>query len=56
MVLSKVQVSFAYPFVALGFVLTAVLGRLVFNDTFSAAKVIGTLLIMSGVVVMARGA
>jgi multidrug transporter EmrE-like cation transporter len=33
-----------------------VLGRLVFNDTFSAAKVIGTLLIMSGVVVMARGA
>ena len=55
MVLSKVQVSFAYPFVALGFVLTAILGRLVFNDTFSAAKVIGTLLIMSGVVVMARG-
>ncbi|ANI17021.1 MULTISPECIES: hypothetical protein [Pseudomonas] len=56
LVLSKVQVSFAYPFVALGFVLTALLGRFFFNDTFSAAKVIGTLLIVSGVVVLANGA
>jgi multidrug transporter EmrE-like cation transporter len=53
-VLAKVQVSFAYPFVALGFVLTALLGRLFFQDTFSAAKIVGTLLIMGGVVVMAR--
>ncbi len=54
LVLSKVQVSFAYPFVALGFVLTALLGRFFFNDTFSAAKIAGTLLIMGGVIVMAR--
>lgn len=55
LVLARVEVSFAYPFVALGFVLTAVLGRLVFQDSFSAAKIIGTLLIMAGVVVLARG-
>ncbi len=55
LVLSRVQVSFAYPFVALGFVLTAVLGRLFFNDTFSAAKIAGTLLIMGGVIILARG-
>ena len=55
LVLSRVEVSFAYPFVALGFVFTAILGRIVFHDTMSAAKVIGTLLIMSGVVVLARG-
>lgn len=55
LVLSKVEVSFAYPFVALGFVLTAVLGRLVLHDSFSAAKIIGTLLIMVGVIVLARG-
>ena len=54
LVLSKVQVSFAYPFVALGFVLTALLGRFFFNDIFSAAKIAGTLLIMGGVIVMAR--
>jgi len=55
LVLARVEVSFAYPFVALGFVFTAVLGRVVFNDSFSAAKIIGTLLIMAGVVVLARG-
>ena len=56
LVLSKVEVSFAYPFVAIGFVLTAVLGRLVFHDTFTLSKLIGTALIMAGVVVMSRGA
>ena len=53
-VLSKVEVSYAYPFVALGFVFTALLGRLLFHDEFSVYKVIGTLLIVGGVVVMAR--
>ena len=53
-VLSKVEVSYAYPFVALGFVFTALLGRLLFHDEFSIYKVIGTLLIVGGVVVMAR--
>lgn len=55
LVLSKVQVSFAYPFVALGFLLTALLGRVFFQDTFSMGKIVGTLLIMAGVVVLARG-
>lgn len=55
LVLSKVEVSFAYPFVALGFVLTALLGRFFFQDSFSTAKIIGTLLIMGGVIVLARG-
>ena len=53
-VLSKVEVSYAYPFVALGFVFTALLGRWVFHDEFSVSKIIGTLLIVCGVVVMAR--
>lgn len=55
MVLAKVQVSTAYPFVALGFVITALLGRFFFGDTFSFAKIAGTLLIGAGVVVLARG-
>ena len=56
LVLARVQVSFAYPFVALGFVLTALLGRMAFHDTFSAGKIIGTLLIFAGVIVMGRSA
>lgn len=54
-VLSKVELSFAYPFVALGFVLTAVFGKLIFHDSFSTNKVAGTALIMVGVLILARG-
>lgn len=53
-VLSRIEVSTAYPFVAVGFVLTAVLGRLFFHETMSLAKVAGILLICSGVAVLAR--
>lgn len=54
-VLSRIEVSSAYPFVALGFVFTAVLGRIFFADSLSAMKIAGTMLICAGVVVLARG-
>jgi multidrug transporter EmrE-like cation transporter len=54
-VLSKMPVSSAYPFVALAIVLTSVLGRLFFHDAFTLPKILGTLLIVSGVVVLAKG-
>ena len=55
LVLAKVPVSTAYPFVALGFIVTALLGRLVFNDSFDTTKIIATLLIAGGVGVMSLG-
>jgi multidrug transporter EmrE-like cation transporter len=54
LVLARVQVSLAYPFVALGFVLTAVLGRMVFGEALSPIRIAGTLLICAGVVLLAR--
>lgn len=53
-VLSKVQVSLAYPFVALGFVITAVMGRLFFHEALSFTRIVATLLICAGVVLLAR--
>ena len=55
LVLAKVEVSSAYPFVALGFVVTAVLGRILFEDTMSFEKLAGTILICVGVVLLSRG-
>lgn len=55
-VLNRVPVSFAYPFVGLGFVLTALLAWGALGEVFSAARVFGTLLVMLGVVLIARGA
>ena len=55
MVLARVQVSFAYPFVGIGFILTMLMGWLVMGDAMSMQRVVGTLLIAGGVVLIARG-
>ncbi|MCW5632882.1 MAG: EamA family transporter [Rubrivivax sp.] len=53
-VLARLQVSAAYPFVGLGFVLTLLLGWWWLGDTLSAERVLGTLLVAAGVVLIAR--
>lgn len=54
LVLARVEVSLAYPFVGLGFVVTMLLGWWVHGDTLNLARVGGTLLIVGGVVLLAR--
>lgn len=54
-VLSRTELSQAYPFVGLGFVLTALFGRVFFGDTLSASRLLGTMLVIGGVVLVARG-
>lgn len=53
-VLARLDLSMAYPFVALGFVLTMLIGALVFNEPVGAARIAGTALIVAGVLVVAR--
>jgi multidrug transporter EmrE-like cation transporter len=52
--LSQVEVSQAYPFVGLGFVLTTILGHYLFGDNLSPHRVGGVLLVIVGIVVIAR--
>ncbi len=52
--LARTELSQAYPFVGLGFVLTAVFGHLVFHETLSPARLLGTALIIGGIVLVAR--
>jgi multidrug transporter EmrE-like cation transporter len=52
-VLSKVPLSIAYPFVALGIAITTMAGLLLFNESLSAVKVAGVILIVSGVLAVA---
>ena len=49
------DVSFAYPFVGIGFILTMLMGWLALGDLMSPSRVVGTLLIAAGVVLIARG-
>jgi len=52
--MTKFEISYAYPWVSLNFVLMLLLGVVLFDETFTAAKVFGTLLVIAGVIVIAR--
>ena len=54
LVLARIDVSLAYPFVGLGFILTMFLGWAVHDEVLNFARVTGTLLIACGVVFLAR--
>ncbi|MBA2350759.1 MAG: EamA family transporter [Pseudomonadota bacterium] len=54
LVLSRVEVSFAYPFVSLGFIVTAVLGWLMFDEALSVQRMTGILVICVGVILVSK--
>jgi drug/metabolite transporter (DMT)-like permease len=53
MVLAKADLSYAYPFVGLGFIFSLVLGFLVLKEPVTLQRVAGTLLIALGAVMVA---
>lgn len=52
LVLARLDVSMAYPFVGLGFIFTMLLGFFVLGEAVSVMRVVGTLLITAGVVLV----
>lgn len=53
--MSRFEISYAYPWIGLNFVLMLLFGTLLFGEPMSMTKVIGTLLVAVGIVVIARG-
>ena len=53
-VLARIEVSVAYPFVGLGFILTMLLAHWIHGESLSATKVAGTFLITLGVALIAQ--
>jgi drug/metabolite transporter (DMT)-like permease len=53
-VLSKMELSKAYPLVSLGYVFTLILGYLFLNEVITVAKITGIVLIILGVIIMTR--
>ncbi len=53
--LSRTELSQAYPFVGLGFVLTALLGHFLFSEPLGPGRLAGTALVVAGVYLVARG-
>ena len=53
--LTRFELSFAYPFMALNFVIVAMIGIAAFDEVFNAYKVVGLLIVCSGLIVVAQG-
>jgi len=53
-VLSKAEVSYAYPLISLGYVLTAILAWLMFGEALNENRLVGILVICLGVFLIAR--
>ena len=54
MVLSRTDVSLAYPMTSLGYIVTAIAGLILFQEPLSPTRIIGILIIMTGVYVITR--
>ena len=53
-VLTRAELSWAYPMLSLGYVLVVVLSRVLFHEAVTMARVLGTLVVVVGVWLIAR--
>jgi len=53
-VLSKVEVSYAYPFLSVGYVVSAIAGYALFNENLSPIRIAGIIVICIGVILISR--
>jgi multidrug transporter EmrE-like cation transporter len=53
-VLSKVEVSYAYAFSSLGYILVTIMGVLLLHEQISVLRIIGILVVCIGIILVAR--
>lgn len=53
-VLARLPLTAAYPFVGLGFIMTMLLGMVALGEVVSSVRIVGTLMIACGCVLVAR--
>ncbi|MCK4330043.1 EamA family transporter [candidate division WOR-3 bacterium] len=54
LVLSRVEVSYAYPFLSIGYIVTAIIGYLAFNENLSITRIAGIVVICIGVILISK--
>lgn len=54
LVLARADLSFAYPFVGIGFILTMLFGAAFFSEAVGPVRVLGTLFVVFGVILVSR--
>lgn len=53
--MTKFEISYAYPFVSLNYILVLFAGFFLFNESITLTKIVGSIVVMVGVVLIAKG-
>lgn len=53
-ILSRVELSYAYPLISIGYILVMILSKYLFQESVTAFRIAGTLLVCAGVVMITR--
>jgi multidrug transporter EmrE-like cation transporter len=53
-ILSRVDLSFAYPMISIGYIVIVVLSKYIFNEPVTTLRIAGTLLVCAGVFLLLR--
>jgi multidrug transporter EmrE-like cation transporter len=53
-ILSRVDLSFAYPLISIGYIIIVVLSKFIFDEPVTSFRIIGTLLVCGGVFFLLR--
>jgi len=53
--MTRFEISYAYPFVSLNYVIVLTASILLFNESLSLPKIVGTVLVIAGIVVISKG-
>lgn len=53
--MTKFEISYAYPFVSLNYILVLLAGFFLFNESLTLTKIVGSLIVIVGVVLIAKG-
>jgi len=53
-ILSRVDLSFAYPMISIGYIVIVILSKYIFNEPVTTLRIAGTLLVCAGVFFLLR--
>jgi multidrug transporter EmrE-like cation transporter len=53
-ILSRVDLSFAYPMISIGYILVVILSKYIFDEPVTSFRIAGTLLVCAGVLLLLR--
>lgn len=55
MAMTRFEISYAYPYISLVYLMVMAGGFMLFNETVTTAKIVGTIFVIVGIIIVSRG-